>query len=63
VRANLFGVVEYPDGAIPGTNSLPPLVSQANVVTSRALLVTLGVINPRRSTVYCKISNQRCGLR
>jgi len=44
-RANLFGTFEWPDGAMPGTNSLPPLVSQANVVTSRALLVTLGVID------------------
>jgi hypothetical protein len=45
VHGNLFGMPEYPAPAPVGTNSLPPLTGQADVVTSRALLVTPGTIN------------------
>ena len=44
VRANLFGAPEYPANPVVGTSSLPPLTGQVDVVTSRALLVTVGTI-------------------
>jgi hypothetical protein len=44
VRANLFGATEYPANAVVGTSALTPIAAQANVVTSRAVLVTVGVI-------------------
>ena len=46
VRANMFGSPEYPPASVVGTSSLPPLTGQADVVTSRALLVTTGTIGP-----------------
>jgi hypothetical protein len=45
VRANLFGTLEYPANSVNGTSALRPITAQADVVTSRALLVTVGVIN------------------
>jgi hypothetical protein len=46
VRGNLFGATEYPHPPVAlGTSSLPPITSLANVVTSRALLVSMGAIN------------------
>jgi len=44
VRANLFGATEYPAGAVVGTSALTPITAQADVVTSRAVLVTTGTI-------------------
>ena len=45
VRANMFGSQEYAANPVVGMSSLPPLTSQADVVTSRALLVTVGTVN------------------
>jgi hypothetical protein len=42
VRANLFGAPEYAANAVAGDSSLPPLTSQNDIVTSRALLVATG---------------------
>lgn len=42
VRANLFGAPDH----LPAGGLAPPLTSVANVVTSRALLVTGGTIYP-----------------
>ncbi len=42
VRANLFGTTEY----FPDHRTVPPIISMTNVITSRALLVTTGTINP-----------------
>jgi hypothetical protein len=44
VRANLFGAPEYPANPVVGTSSVTPLTAQADVVTSRALLVTVGTV-------------------
>lgn len=44
VRANLFGSPEYPHGAVVNDNALDPITTMANVVTSRALMVTQGPI-------------------
>ena len=44
VRANLFGTTEHPANAVVGTPALTPITAQADVVTSRAVLVTMGVI-------------------
>ncbi|MBZ2185083.1 MAG: hypothetical protein K7J46_10250 [Bryobacter sp.] len=54
VRANLFGTKEYAANAVQGTNSLTPITAQADAVTSRAVLVTGGVIN---SAEYGLIQN------
>lgn len=46
VRGNLFGANEYPaPPVVLGTSSLPPITGLADVVTSRALLVSVGAIN------------------
>ena len=49
VRANLFGATEYPVNPLggppaPNTPALAPVCTQADVVTSRAVLVTPGTI-------------------
>lgn len=43
VRGNLFGTTEHTSTAL-GANSITPLTAQANVVTSRALLVETGSV-------------------
>jgi len=44
VRANLFGTTEHPANAVVGASAVTPITAQADVVTSRAVLVTMGVI-------------------
>jgi hypothetical protein len=44
VRANLFGATEYAANPQAGDSSLTPITGQADVVTSRAVLVTPGTI-------------------
>ena len=44
VRANLFGATEYPANPVNGTSAIRPIAAQADVVTSRAVLVTVGTI-------------------
>ena len=44
VRANLFGTTEYAANPQVGDSSLTPITGQADVITSRAVLVTPGTI-------------------
>ncbi|WP_293935612.1 hypothetical protein [Iodobacter sp.] len=45
VRANLFGTAEHVAGSAVGASSVAPLTTQADVITSRAMLVTVGQIS------------------
>lgn len=56
VKANLFGTKEYYDDTQNAHATVPPILSQANVVTSRALLVGNGVIN------HCEAYGELSGI-
>lgn len=56
VKANLFGTKEYYVDTQDEHATVPPILSQANVVTSRALLVGHGVIN------HCEAYGELSGI-